>query len=92
MGAVVSVLDLSRAVRACLSEVKMPALLIQSRKDAMVAPESMDIIYNGISTPAELKRMVWFEKNGHDMFYDCEGDAIIDTITNYVREHIGMEQ
>jgi len=91
MGAVVSVLDLSKVVRTRLPEVKVPALLLQGRKDNMVAPESMDMIYNGISTPAESKRRVWFEKNGHDMFYDCERDAIIDAITNYVRERIGAE-
>jgi carboxylesterase len=92
MGAVVSVLDLSRAVRARLPEVKTPVLLIQSRKDAVVAPESMDIICNGISTPANLKRMIWFEKNGHDMFHDCEGTIVINEIVNYVRKRIGMEQ
>ena len=92
MGAVVSVLDLSKAVRTHLAEVKSPALIIQSRKDAVVAPESMDIIYNGISTPPELKRKVWLEKTGHDMFHDCEGDVIIDTMINYVRERIGMVQ
>jgi carboxylesterase len=92
MGAVISVLDLSKAVRTHLAEVKIPALILQSRQDAVVESESMDIIYNGISTPSELKRKVWLEKTGHDMFHDCEGDVIIDTIINYVRERVGVEQ
>jgi carboxylesterase len=92
MGAVVSVLDLSKEVRTHLAEVKSPALIIQSHRDAVVAPESMDIIYNGISTPPELKRKVWLEKTGHDMFHDCEGDVVIDTMINYVHERVGMAQ
>jgi carboxylesterase len=89
--AVLSVLDLSRTTRTRLPKVKTPALLLQSHKDTEVAPENMNILYNGISTPTELKRMVWFEKTGHDMFRDCERDAIIDAITNYVRERIGAK-
>jgi carboxylesterase len=88
MGAVVSVLDLSKAVRNRLAEVKIPALILQSRQDIVVEPQSMDIIYNGISTPFELKRKVWLEKTGHDMFHDCEADFIIDTIAIYVRERM----
>lgn len=85
---VLSVLDLAKAARAQLPKVKTPALLIQSRKDGTVAPENMDLIYNGISAPPEKKHSVWFEKTGHDMFRDCEGDAIIGVITNYVKERI----
>jgi len=84
-----SVLDLSRAARARLPEVKVPALLIQGRKDGLIAPENMEIIYNGISTPPGLKRMAWFEKTGHALFYGYENEAIIGVIVNYVRERIG---
>ena len=87
---ILSVLDLSKTARSQLPKVKTPALLIQSRKDGTVAPENMDIIYHGISTRVELKQSVWFEKTGHDMFRDCEGDAIIDLITSYVKERIGI--
>lgn len=91
MKAVLSVLDLSKSVRTQLSRVKTPSLLIQSRKDGTVAPENMDIIYQGISTTTEQKKIVWFEKTGHDMFRDCERDAIIGVITNYVMERIGSK-
>ena len=51
----------------------------------------MEIIYNQISTPVELKRIVWFEKSEHEMFRDCERYAIIDVIANYVHERIGAK-
>jgi carboxylesterase len=89
--AVLTVLDLSKSARTQLSKVKTPSLLIQSHKDELVAPENMDILYQGISTPAEQKIIVWFEKTGHDMFRDCEQDAIIGVIMNYVKERIGSK-
>jgi carboxylesterase len=64
-------------------------LILQSHNDSSVEPESVDFIYNQVSTPAELKRIVWFEKTEHEMFRDCERDAIIAVIVSYVRERIG---
>jgi carboxylesterase len=83
-----SVLDLSRTVRTRLSDVKVPTLLIQGRKDGLIAPENMEIIYNGISTPAGQKRMIWFEKSGHALFYGYEYEAIIEVITHTVLERM----
>ena len=86
---VLAVLDFSKAIRKQLGVVRTPTLILQSRKDTMVAPASAEIIYNEISTPAAQKRIVWFEKTEHEMFRDCERAAIIAVITNYVRERIG---
>jgi carboxylesterase len=88
MDAVFTLLDFSRAIRKQLGAVKTPTLILQSRKDTTVAPESVDIIYNEISTPAAQKRIVWFEKSEHEMFRDCERAAIIEVITNYVQERV----
>ena len=55
-------------------------------------PKSADIIYNEISTPAALKRIVWFEKTMHEMLLDCERDAVRDVMLDYVRERIGAQQ
>jgi len=87
-GAVISVLDLSRIVRFQLSAISVPALVLQGRMDDAITPDNMDLIYRGISTPSQLKRMVWFEATGHDMLHDCEGDLVTETIVSYVRERI----
>ena len=63
--AILSLFDFSKATRNRLAEVKTPALIIQSHNDSTVAPESAEIIYNQISTPGALKRIVWFEKTEH---------------------------
>ncbi len=91
MDALYSLLDFSKVTRKHLAEVKTPALIIQSHNDSTVAPESAEIIYNQISTPVELKRILWFEITEHEMFRDCERCAIIDVIANYIRERIGAK-
>lgn len=54
------------------------------------APESAQIIYEGISTPPDQKRIVWFEVTEHEMFRDCERGATIRTVVDYVRERAGL--
>ena len=92
MDAVVSLLDFSGVVRKRLVEIRTPMLIIQSRKDSSVAPESVDIIYNQVSTPAEQKRIAWFENTEHEMFRDCECDDVVAVIADYVRERTSMKE
>jgi carboxylesterase len=89
MDAVLSLLDFSRAARKRLPGVKAPALILQSHKDTTVEPKSANVIYAELATPADQKRIVWFEKTEHEIFRDCERGAAIDVITQYVRGRIG---
>jgi len=91
MDAVVTLLGFSRAIRKQLRSVKTPTLILQSRKDTTVAPDSADIIYKEISTPIGQKHIVWFEKTEHEMFRDCERAAIIEVIKSYVQERVKSE-
>jgi carboxylesterase len=90
--AVLSLLDFSKVTRKRLVEIKTPTLIIQGRNDSTVAPESAEFIYNQISTPNELKKIVWFEETEHEMFRDCERFAIIDLIVNYICERITIRK
>jgi carboxylesterase len=89
--AIYSLFDFAKITRKRLSSINTPMLILHSHRDSTVAPETADIIFNGISTPESQKRIVWFEKTEHEMFRDCERVAIIDVITNYVRERIGAK-
>jgi len=88
--AIATLLDFAKVTRSRLPEVRVPTLVLQSRRDTTVAPESADIVYNEISTPADQKRIVWFEVTEHEMFRDCECDATIGTVVDYVRERAGL--
>jgi carboxylesterase len=88
MDALLSFIEFSKMTRRRLPEVRMPALIMQSRNDSTVAPESAEIIFHGISTPAKNKRIVWFDATEHEMFRDCERDACVQTVVGYVHERV----
>lgn len=90
MDAISTFLEFSEQTRRRLPEVGAPCLILQSRKDTTVAPESAEIILNSISTPTEQKRIKWFEVTDHEMFQDCERDAIIEAVVDFVRQRVGL--
>jgi carboxylesterase len=88
--AAVALFDFAKTVRRRLPEVRVPALIMHSHKDTTIAPVSAEIVYNNISTPPDQKRLVWFEVTEHEMFRDCESEATIQMVVNYVRERAGL--
>lgn len=88
--AIAALFDFAKTVRRRLPEVRVPALIMHSRRDTTIAPVSAEIIYDGISTPPDQKRLVWFEVTEHEMFRDCELETAIDTVVDYVRERAGL--
>jgi carboxylesterase len=90
MDAIVSFLEFSELTRRRLAEVKAPTLILHSRKDTAAVPENADIIWKGISTPVEQKQIVWFERTSHEMFQDCEREAVVGAVVNYVRQRAGL--
>jgi len=92
MDALLSFVEFTKVTRNRLAEVHAPALIIQSRKDTTAAPESAEIIRNGIATPAEQKRIAWLEISDHELLQDCEQEAVLALILQYVRERAGQLQ
>jgi len=88
--AVASLFEFARVTRRRLPEVRVPALIMHSRKDTTIDPEASEVIYNHIGTPPDQKRLVWFEVTEHEMFRDCEREATIQTVVDYVRERAGL--
>jgi carboxylesterase len=86
--AVMELLTFSGRARRRLPEINLPTLIIQSRNDSTVAPESADIVYASIATPPEEKRIAWFERTEHEMFRDCERDEVVEVVVDYVRERL----
>jgi carboxylesterase len=84
--AVFSLLAFSKRTRRRLSEVNIPILILQSRNDSTVAPESAEIIYEQTATSPAQKRIVWFDETEHEMFRDCEREAAIAAVAGWVRE------
>ena len=86
--AIASLFELSKLTRKRLDEVSVPTLIIQSRKDTTAAPECPEIIFNSIATLKDSKKIIWFEKTGHEMFRDCERDEVVKEVVSFVKERI----
>jgi carboxylesterase len=66
-----------------LREVKVPsALILHSRKDTIAHPLSATVIEERIQSPD--KRVVWFERSGHEMFQDMEAAEMFRVIGDYL--------
>lgn len=90
--AITEFLDFSGIARKRLSEIDVPALILQSHKDTTVAPESAEIAYAELATPPNEKRIVWFEHTEHEMFRDCEREAAVQAIADFVQERLAGQE
>lgn len=91
MDAIYQLLEYMDFSQKNLARVHTPMLILQSHKDSSVLPESANMIYNGVSTPAKFKRIIWYELTDHEMFRDCETDKIVADIEKYVKGRIGKK-
>lgn len=86
MDAIVSLLDYGQYVRTRLPEVRVPALVIHSRRDQTVDPMAAQIIYDNIASAD--KRLVWFERTSHEMMRDLERVQVFETIQTFLKERL----
>jgi carboxylesterase len=77
-----SLLEYARLIERRLPELRLPILIIETHQDKVIKPESAQIIHDRVSS-AE-KRLVWFEKSGHEMMQDLEREAVFDTIEKFL--------
>ncbi len=66
-----------------LSFVRAPILILQSKKDTVVSPESAKIIYEKVSSRE--KEIMWFEKTNHEMLLDLEHEKVIQAVLDFVK-------
>lgn len=83
-----NIFDFMRKTEERLPEVTVPAMILHSKNDSSNAPYGAEILYANLSTPEDQKSLVWFEETEHDMFNDCERDAVIDTVVEYVKTRL----
>jgi len=73
----------ARHIEENLSFVHCPALILHSKVDQVIQPQAAQIIHDRISSTS--KKLVWFEKSGHEMMLDMESEAVIRTIADYLK-------
>ena len=70
-----------------LPEVRIPALLVQSKNDSLVTSENVDAIFSGISTPEEDKEMIWLEKSGHVITRDAAKERVFEEVGRFLAKY-----
>jgi carboxylesterase len=80
--AVREVIALGKVVEGELPNVTAPTLIVHSRQDRVIQPRSAEIAFESIVSTN--KRLVWFERSGHEMFLDSERDAVATTIADFL--------
>jgi carboxylesterase len=78
-----SLWEYSQKVQNLLSFVKAPIVILETKRDQVVAPVSASIIHHKVSSKD--KNLVWFEKSGHEMFLDNEATAVTQTVMTFIR-------
>ncbi|HEY7063643.1 MAG TPA: alpha/beta fold hydrolase [Chloroflexota bacterium] len=68
-----------------LASVRTPTLIVHSRADRVIHPTSATRIHARLGC-AE-KQVRWFERSGHEMLVDCEAEAVLDAVEEFVLAH-----
>lgn len=80
------ILDLIPHVEKELGKIRAPALLMQSRDDRTIAPDSVDRFNERIGS-AE-RRIVWLKNSGHLVLEDYAKDQAFAEILHFVAAHL----
>ena len=65
-----------------LAAVRVPVLILHSRVDRVIHPDSATRIYARLG--CQEKDLRWFERSGHEMLVDCEAEAVLDAVEEFV--------
>ena len=82
LSSLASLLDLIESVKTDLPRVTCPTLLIQSRREHTVRPESATYIHNRLG--ATEKQLIWLEKSGHVVTLDIERETVFRQVSDFL--------
>ncbi|OYD08177.1 alpha/beta hydrolase [Paludifilum halophilum] len=82
-----SLRKLVRHVRRHLSEVKVPALIVQAERDETVVPKSASYIYEAISSKDKTIR--WYANSSHIITLDKERERLFAEVERFVSRIAG---
>lgn len=83
MDAFVSLQRYAATIEQRLAEVSIPICILHSKVDQIIAPKSASIIYERVRS--EHRKIVWFEKSGHEMMQDMEADTVLGEIITFIK-------
>lgn len=84
-----SLLELIQSVETDLPHITCPSLVLQSRREHTVRPESASFIFERIT--ARHKELFWLEKSGHVVTVDIERETVFEKIIDFLSTTFGEE-
>lgn len=81
--AIVELKELIEVMRAELSDITVPALFVQSRQDRGIPSESLDTLYDSVSSIDKTK--FWVEKSGHVIIREPEREQIFIEVKKFLK-------
>jgi carboxylesterase len=81
--AIVELKELIDVMRYELANVSVPALFVQSHQDHGIPAESLDTLYNGVSSKD--KTTLWLEDSGHVVIREPEREKIFAEVKKFVK-------
>jgi carboxylesterase len=82
LSSLASLLNLIKQMDTVLPRVTVPTLVIQSRTEHTVVPESASYIYNRLGSSE--KKLVWLNKSGHVVTLDNERDYVFQVMSQFL--------
>lgn len=79
-----SLLQLIKTMDTVLPLVTVPALVLQSKAEHTVLPESAQYIYDRLSSHD--KKLVWLDRSGHIVTLDMERDKVFHILAEWLGE------
>lgn len=84
LSSLTSLLSLIEEVKLLLPVVKTPALIVQSRADRTVRPDSAAYIHARLGSKE--KSLIWFKHSGHIITLDAEREQVFNLVENFAKE------
>jgi carboxylesterase len=81
------IVALRQEVVAAVPRIQVPVLLLQSRDDGMIPPDSMERIYEALGTAD--KEKVWLEGLGHGIVRHPQRQVVFDAVAGFLARVAG---
>lgn len=69
-------------VKTSISEINVPVMVIQGKKDPIVHPRSAQYIFNNINSSK--KELIWVDKGEHSLTTGPEKEKVFEEIINFI--------
>ena len=77
-----SLLQLIKTMEEVLPRITVPALIMQSKAEHTVVPDSAQYIYDRLPNPD--KRLIWLEHSGHIVTLDMEREKVFNILAEWL--------